>query len=161
MRSASNFELHVTGRGIELPWGCIEALIQEIKWKWADQENAFLYEPKRILALGKGAMIPARLLAKEKTPVYYVGVFSYKGQEQTAIDCHQDIHPLGCLTPLNDPETLIVDDLWDTGQTFQWAKERWPKARAAALLSKKPVHGLDYVGLVLPTESWIILPWEK
>jgi hypoxanthine phosphoribosyltransferase len=162
MQSSPDFELHVTGRGIELPWQTVETCAQAIR----DQYHKDMYVPVRILALGKGAMIPARLLAKEKTPVYYVGVHSYIKQEQQQVICTQQFADGDYITSadwLDEPGTLIVDDLWDTGQTFEWAKERWPKAKTAALLSKKPAEEtkVDYVGLVLPTASWIIFPWEK
>jgi xanthine phosphoribosyltransferase len=158
MQSSPDFELHVTSRGIELPWSTVETCVKEVKRLLNNQMQL----PLRILALGKGALVPARLLAKERTPVYYVGVHSYDNQEQRGVNVYQQTGA-NLDARLNDPGTLIVDDLWDTGQTFEWAKTRWPRAKTAALLSKKPAEEtkVDYVGLVLRTASWIIFPWEK
>lgn len=158
MQSELDFEFHVTSKGIHIPWSCVEACVESIHRQWET------YRPERVLALGKGAMIPARLLAKEKTPIFYTGVRSYEEKEHVNVTCYQQPCDGDYITDpsfLNDLGTLIVDDLWDTGATFEWAIERWPRARRAALVSKKEVHGLTFAGLVLPTSSWIIFPWEK
>lgn len=150
-----DYEMTVTGKHIQLPWNTIEAMCKEIRHQFTKD----MWLPKRLLALGRGAMVPSRVLAVEHTPIYFLGIQSYKGQKQHDINCYQDIET--CDTAmLNQPNTLIVDDLWDTGQTFEKARDRFPKAKTAALLSKKKEHGLTYCGLVFPTEAWVVFPWE-
>lgn len=152
--------LHFGPEAIRLSWEAIETLCWKIRREW----QAACYQPNYILALGKGAMIPSRLLAREGVQVFYSGVRSYEEREHASLSVYQ------CVTGgdytgaefLNTPETLIVDDLWDTGATFQYAKGVWPKARTAALLCKCPREEtkLDFVGISLPMKTWIQFPWE-
>jgi hypoxanthine phosphoribosyltransferase len=135
-----------------LDWNSIQALVRVIRMQF---EETF-YVPERVLALGSGAVIPTRLLSGGAR-LFYEGVCSYKAEEQGRIETFQQ-----CREALNDPGTLVVDDLWDTGETFRYAKKLWPEATYAALVSKVDADEtfLDYIGLVLPTKSWIIFPWE-
>lgn len=142
---------------IFLGWEAITRLVENIKWQWSRQENYEGYQPERIIALGRGAMIPARLLAGDNTTILYMGIRSYKEEEQGELGVYQ--YPP---TFKVNEATLIVDDLWDSGETFRYAKKRWPLAKTAALLAKVPTDEtcLDYVGLSLPTASWVVFPWE-
>lgn len=118
------------------------------------------YKPERVLALGKGGMIPARLLAPEGVPCYYVGVSSYKGERRGELAFNQALPPFMGVV-LNLPTTLVVDDLWDSGQTFEWVKNLFPKVTTAALLTKTGEHSLDYVYRQMYGNPWIVFPWEK
>ena len=143
-----------------LSWQAVQGLCNRVGKEIEDlAEEGIRSKPKWVLALGRGAMCMAAMLAPEGTPVFYTGVRSYAGKEKGELDFYQPTMPH--LDELfNQPSTLIVDDLWDSGQTFSYAQRRWPEAKTAALLSKKKEHSLDYVGLVLPTDAWIVFPWE-
>jgi len=154
----------VSHNGIHLDWEAVTLLAKNINYYMF--YGSFI--PKQILCLGRGGMIASRLLAKEKTPIFYVGVSSREKMDSIAIRVHQAFTD-DDYARLNDEGTLIVDDLWDTGETFRWAHRHWPKARRAALLSKasepdeidRPYAYPDYIGLHLPLESWIHFPWEE
>ena len=162
---SANYEptisMKISSRGIIFDWYAVETMVALIKRQWKET----LYQPLRVLALGKGAMIPARLLAGE-APVYYEGVTSYVGEMSGEIEHYQrgpieyNLSPAG--VAINDPDTLVVDDLWDTGQTFRWAKQQLPLATFCALMTKIPAEEtfLDYFGLSFSTKAWIHFPWE-
>lgn len=133
-----------------------------LSWQQADRLAATIRDrldaPLNIVALGRGAMVPARLLSTVQ-PVFYMGLRSYTGQEKGLITQYQSPSEQH-LEWLNAPTTLIVDDLWDSGQTFAFAKNLLPKAKTAALVAKTSEHSLDYVGQVLTDGSWVVFPWE-
>jgi hypoxanthine phosphoribosyltransferase len=156
MQSHARADFDLSNNTIGLPWDAVEQLVSHIILQF--QET--LYVPERVLALGKGAMVPSRLLAGEGMQVFYEGISSYNEQEQKELCVYQKVHYSG---DFNTPSTLIVDDIWDTGNTFRYAKGLWPLATYAALISKKPAEDtfLDYIGMVFPTEMWFNFPWEK
>lgn len=150
-----NLSMQIKSDGFHLEWSSVVGLANLVRFQLEDS----CYFPKVIIALGKGAMVPARLIADNR-PVFYLGLQSYDDQQQKSIAVTQSI-PYDAAA-LNKDSTLLVDDLWDSGETIRFAKTRWPLARTATLLSKKPVDDtcLDYCGLELPTNSWIHFPWE-
>ncbi len=151
--------LKMYGDKWRLPWETIEGLCSIIRHQWGET----LYHPKRIVALGRGGMVPARLLAKEDIPVYYEGIRSYDDSDKPGdIDHFQRWIPNDGEF-VNDYSTLIVDDVWDQGSTFRYAKGLYPNAAFASLITKVPAEDtfLDYVGLSFPTKAWIKFPWEK
>lgn len=160
MPSPVNLTYHDKGRTIRFDWQGVKTLAANVVEEIMDKsERSICSPPERVFALGKGAMPFAAMIADEGIPVFYAGVRSYSGKEKGELEFYQPTMPhLDEL--LNRRSTLIVDDLWDSGQTFGYAAQRWPEAKRAALLSKKASHGLTYVGLVLPTDAWIVFPWE-
>jgi hypothetical protein len=67
---------------------------------------------------------------------------------------------------LNRKRILIIDDIWDTGQTAMSVRERIEAAGGEAeiaVLHYKPGHSVyaekpDYY--VVETDRWIVYPWE-
>lgn len=59
---------------------------------------------------------------------------------------------------------LIVDDIYDTGKTFETMHEviaPWNSVHWASLVSKKEDTFLDFVGRKLYNNTdWIVFPWE-
>lgn len=150
-------ELHVTKDGLRFPWNGIESLIKLFK----DNMYRTGYHPKTIVAVGRGGMIPGRLLAVgDDQEMRFLGLRSYNDREVGSIQTYQE--PLD-IDDINSPDTLFIDDLWDTGQTMTTIAERCPNAKRGVLLSKVPaaLTNLDFYGLILPTESWLIFPWES
>lgn len=157
MQSHAEASFNLESNQIGLPWSAVEHLVDFIKVQFQDS----LYIPERVVALGKGAVVPARLLASEGTLMFYEGIKSYKGEfDQGEINNYQKIP---YMPELNRPDTLIVDDLWDTGTTFRYAKRLWPMATYCALISKQPAEDtfLDYIGMIFPTTMWFVMPWER
>lgn len=118
-----------------------------------------LYRPDKIIALGRGAVIPARILsACVGGQIHYLGIKSYEAGQQSDLKVYQDLEA----TDLNRESTLIVDDIWDTGATMRYALQRWPLAATACLVSKEPIGKtlLNFVGVEL-AGGWVHFPWER
>lgn len=147
------------GTGYFIPWQTIQALAKAVAEKMAAEE----YVPSNILCVGRGGMIASRLLAEETTNIFFYGVKSYTiDNDQGAMNVLQDL-PVETWQMLNDPSTLIVDDLWDTGATVSEVLAQIPLARVALLMSKKKPEetSSDFTGFFLETTDWIVFPWER
>lgn len=148
--------------------------VTKLNLSWADilgatkdVENAMRmigYMPKAILSLGRGGVIPSRLLCEAfDCPMYYLGVSSYKGvrAEKIQIRQHLDVIAQRHLISLG-PQLLVVDDLWDTGATVRLARQGFPAAAVATLYCKEVYPDeIDFTGEVLMTSDWVVFPWEN
>ena len=145
---------------------------------WFDVENAALVlaaklrvykaEPKRILAVARGGLIPATLLSHilGVRMVLSLGVHSYSNQHaQGILTAYHTEHLLDLRDRYNDADTLIVDDLFDTGETHKFLRGHFPKAMTCCLFYKEKridqtEHRIvSFPGSPLP-DQWIVFPWE-
>ncbi|MDA7433831.1 phosphoribosyltransferase [Synechococcus sp. AH-601-P18] len=55
---------------------------------------------------------------------------------------------------------LIVDDVFETGQTLQGLRGQWPQATYAVWVSKAPPQWWDAAEVTASSE-WILFPWEN
>lgn len=112
---------------------------------------------KRLVAVTRGGMVPACLLAQwlDIREIHVLALSSYTGEHTCS-----DIKSLACSDFKDDAETVFVDDLYDSGQTYQYIKRQYPKARIAVIYTKQKVL-LDFSAVKKDQESWIIFPWEK
>ncbi len=56
---------------------------------------------------------------------------------------------------------LFIDEISDTGNTFNTLKKLYPKAKFVTLYAKPQGKGsADYVGEEVPQDQWIVFPWE-
>ncbi len=150
---------------------------EPVKFKpitWREVETACAKIAESILAAGvkvdvivgilRGGWIPARLLSD------YLGVPAmgaleikfYKGIGETAE------HPVvtqPLIIDVRDKNILVVDDVADTGKTFNVAvnflSHYGPKKILTASLYLKPwsMHRPDFYAE--ETDAWIIFPWDK
>jgi len=111
---------------------------------------------KGIIAVSRGGLVPASLLARELGLRYVdtVCISSYDHDNQRE------------LTVLKRAEGdgegfIVVDDLVDTGGTAQKIREMYPKARFVTIFAKPQGRQLvdDYV-VDIPQETWIEQPWD-
>lgn len=113
---------------------------------------------KGIVAVTRGGMVPACLIARELDIrlIDTVSVSSYVHQEQSASKIIKNADLAG-----DGEGWLVVDDLADTGNTFRALREILPKAHFACFYVKPA--GADtadtYVSDV-SQDTWIFLPWE-
>jgi hypoxanthine phosphoribosyltransferase len=156
----------------KLSWGDIHHAVRRLATSCAEDE----YEPKHILALARGGLIPATLLSHQLggTPITSLTVTSYKPDRThtkvrfewplvpSSVGCNQFTFAAAFLGPLDNPSTLIVDDLWDTGETMMALKRSLPEAKTAVLFHKRPEarKELTYFGLTLQPDQWVQFPWE-
>ncbi len=119
-----------------------------------------------ILVVTRGGMVPACLIS-EKTNIRNIlvaAVMFYDGQ-------HRREEPIFLQFPEDTQvyrrKVLVVDDVWDTGQTVMAVRERLKRAGATpdvAVLHFKPHNSQfpqekpDYYAE--ETDAWIVYPWD-
>ena len=122
-----------------------------------------LGEWKGIIAITRGGLVPAALVARELEIrlIDTVCVVSYGASEEGQAEQAQ-----GALRWLKGVEGdgegwLLIDDLVDTGRTARAVRERLPKAHFATLYAKpmgRPI--VDTFVREFRQEEWIYFPWD-
>lgn len=113
---------------------------------------------KGIVAVARGGMVPACLIARELDVrvVETISFVSYEHQERTEGKITKEAVAAG-----DGEGWLVIDDLADTGNTFRGIRKVLPKAHYACFYVKPA--GADtadtYVSDV-SQDTWIFLPWE-
>lgn len=113
-----------------------------------------VYSP-RIIAIARGGLIPATMLAHRLNVRHVDSVTVYaRNNDGTAL-----MEPviMGSLPPC-DPGTIIVDDIADSGKTYQTMRRAYPQGIFVALVSHVP----DVIGVIkTPKGHWVKFFWEQ
>lgn len=115
-------------------------------------------EWKAVVAVTRGGMVPACIVARDldirELDTISVSSYDYQSQSEARIGKA----PEG----IEDGEGyLIVDDLSDTGKTFNALRQMFPKATFACVYVKpKGKATADYYVTEVSQDSWIYFPWE-
>jgi len=127
-------------------------LIQQI------QQSGKKYE--FILAITRGGVLPAYFLAKKlNLPLETINLSSYESEHNAGQIEHTTVD--GFTTEVLNPETcLLVDDIYDSGQTIRYVQNLYPNIDTACTYARWDNHTLTYVGEILNYETWIDFPWE-
>lgn len=117
-----------------------------------------------VVGIARGGMIPATIMSYVfDAKLHAYGVKSYENKKQTNLSVEQDID----FDSLDkDSKILVIDDICDTGNTFDHIKEkignRFEMVRYASLFAKKESkHKVDHYGVIVNSDTWIVFPWEK
>jgi xanthine phosphoribosyltransferase len=115
---------------------------------------------KGIIAITRGGMIPAGIIARELDIklVDTFGISSYDDKSQRRAKIIKDFNPdlVG-----KGEGWLVIDDLVDTGNTARIIRQRVPKAHVAAIYAKpkgEPV--IDTYITQVSQDTWIYFPWD-
>jgi len=119
-----------------------------------------------IVALSKGGLIPARLLAKYLAvkKILVIGIEFYKGM--STMDIPHIYQKLSCRFNGTD-NILIVDDIVDTGESIKAALSEvidhgGQDIITASLHYKNKASYMPlYYGELVSNEAWVIYPWEN
>ena len=115
---------------------------------------------KAVVAVTRGGMVPAMVVARELDlrVVETISVKSYDHQVQSEAKILKE--PAEVYIGKGDG-ILIVDDLVDTGNTFQAIRKKYPKAHYAAVYAK-PLgkESLDTFITEVSQDTWIFFPWD-
>jgi len=136
-----------------------------INWNELHQDTKILADKikksgvyTKIIAVSRGGLIPASIVSYELNirNIQTVNVLSYDGEKQrpdTAFVAESHIRDA-------DEQTLIIDDVSDTGKTFQLLHKMFPKAKLAAVYAKP--SGVKYVDIyaVDMPDKWLVFPWD-
>lgn len=139
---------------------------QIISWDDIKRDSALLADglrekfpiPDKILAVTRGGLIPAALVTRRLgiNRIETIGVESYHGQVQgDVISAVKAAHP----DFLKD--TLIIDDLVDTGKTYAYLREVTENCLFATLYAKPSgAPYSDYFVKTFAQDTWVDFPWE-
>ena len=117
---------------------------------------------KGIIAITKGGLIPAALIARELDIklIDTVCISSYDGNADGAAQNQNDLQVFKMIEGDGDG-FLLVDDLVDTGKTARFIKEKLPKAYFCTLYAKP--EGRELVDLYVKEfkqSDWVFFPWD-
>lgn len=112
----------------------------------------------RIVAVSRGGLIPAGILAYELDirNCDVINMSSYDGEIKRQDDA---IEIKGLLADI-DEKTLIIDDLSDSGRTLDLLHRQYPKAVRVCVYTKPNGQGAcDIFAQNLPNQ-WVVFPWD-
>jgi len=120
-------------------------------------------EWKGIIAITRGGLVPAALIARELEIrlIDTVCLVSYGAEEIGASEQQQGEVRWLKSVPGDGRGWLLVDDLVDTGATARAVRERLPRAHFATLYAKPLGRPLvDTFVKEFRQEKWIYFPWD-
>ena len=115
----------------------------------------------RILAITRGGLFPAGILARELNIklIETVGMESYSSSDMTA--GQSEVRVLKEFNQRFAHNVLVVDDLADTGNTLKELKKSLVKPVIATLFVKPQGAGMvDYYAEDVVQETWVRFPWD-
>lgn len=121
------------------------------------QESDKFSKINKILVISKGGFIPGYFLGKYLGIKYFevLPVISYN-EDHTKAGKPRVLPELRGVD--NRTGWLIVDDLVDSGDTMELAKELYPKAFFCSMYKKQNAPSPDY--FTKEYTRWIVFPWE-
>ena len=125
------------------------------------QSNAYKRgEYKGLLTITRGGLVPTAILARELNLrlIETMCIVSYDDQDKQS-----EANIIKDANIDNEGEGwLVVDDLVDTGKTFDIIRKRLPKASYITIYAKPEGRPkTDMCMIEIPQETWIVLPWEE
>ncbi len=111
---------------------------------------------KGIVAITRGGLVPAHIIARELDVriIDTVCISSYDDTSQRDAQILKKIEGDGA-------GWLVVDDLVDTGATGRIVREMLPKAHFATVYAKPSGRGVvDTFVTEVSQDTWILFPWD-
>ena len=139
-------------------WEELHRNARALAWRLLDKG-----EWKGIIAITRGGLVPAAILAREMDIrlIDTICVVSYQKSDASGTAAKQ-----GALDVLKGVEgdgegLILIDDLVDTGKTARHVREMLPKAHFATIYAKpagKPL--VDTFITEVSQDTWIRFPWD-
>jgi len=139
-----------------ISWEQLQNDCRALAWKLLEARNDWT----RIVAIARGGLIPAAIVARELDirVVDTVCISSYTLRNQgESIDIlkRPDLADM-------DEKWLIIDDLVDTGRTAGVVKEMFPGIHFATVYAKPEGRPLVNTFITeVSQETWILFPWDS
>jgi hypothetical protein len=153
---------HKFPKAISLSWEDVETLVWDIFLNLNDAG----YEPDVIIAVARGGLVPARILA-DYMQKKYICTFQmgHLAGDMTTTEKPMLIYPLPEID-LTDKKVLVVDDVSDEGMTMQavvkYLGKKAGDIKTSVLVSKSDCKfGADYCSKLMDDWRWVLFPWSK
>lgn len=112
-------------------------------------------EYTRILAVSRGGLVPACLLA------HRLNINRVESININKLDLHGPIDLIKYQFSQNQDKFLVVDEIVDTGYTFRMIRNVLPYVYYVALYTKpKGFEFADLIGVKIIQDTWLHFPWE-
>ncbi len=138
-------------KNFPVSWEELHRHARALSWRLAE-----LGPWKGIVAVTRGGLVPAAILARELDIrlIDTVCVSSYDHQNQRSARVLKGV--------TGDGEgLLLIDDLVDTGSTARLVREMLPKAHFATIYAKPAGRPLvDTYVTEVSQDTWIFFPWD-
>lgn len=117
---------------------------------------------KGIVAIARGGMVPAAIIARELgiRRVEIVASASYDDRMRGPVTILSDVDALKRSCG-DGADWLVIDDIADTGRTMQAVRAILPRAHAAAIYVKPAARrDVDTFAVEVEQDSWVEFPWD-
>ena len=134
-------------------WEQLHRDAKALAWRLAERGP---YE--RIVAITRGGLVPAHIIARELDVrvIDTVCISSYDNESQRAAEVLKAVEGES-----DGAGWLIVDDLVDTGATGRIVREMLPKAHFATIYAKPAGRPMvDTFVTEVSQDTWILFPWD-
>ena len=130
-------------------WQQVEILVEKVAH--AIQRSDKKYD--LLLAITNGGIIPGRLIARELN-LNHIQFIPIRNKKLYV----EEMLPL-----LKGRRYLVVDDIYDTGYTFNRVSDMVKEFDCdfAFLMTRYKNSGASFVAKVLNHKKWIVFPWER
>ncbi|HHL20610.1 MAG TPA: xanthine phosphoribosyltransferase [Aliiroseovarius sp.] len=147
-------------KGFHVSWDQIHRDSRALAWRLDGQGPGEAGAWKAIVAITRGGMAPAMIVARELDVrlVDTVSVKSYDHQTQSEPKVLKapDMELVG-----DGDGVLVVDDLVDTGRTLEAVKALMPKAHIATVYAKPMGRPMVNTFITeVSQDTWIFFPWD-
>lgn len=121
------------------------------------------YVPVGIVAVARGGLIPATMLAHalKIRKLVSLSLMSYADDSLTG----GELTSYGVLPEevmaCNGRGWLVVDDIIDSGNSMRYMKRLLPEAKTAALYYCRQEHVPTFWYRNMPKDCWLVFPWER
>ena len=127
-------------------------------WKLAELPQSKQKSWKGLVAVTRGGMVPAAIVARELEIrlIETVCIASYDDKAQGGLEVLKGLEVIG-----DGEDWLIVDDLVDSGATAATIRDMAPKAHMAIVYAKPQGRPLsDTFVTEVSQDTWILFPWD-
>lgn len=113
---------------------------------------------EHLIAITRGGLVPAAIIAQQLN-IRYIDTVCLQSYGEDAKQ--GDLHLLKAPLAPEASSILVIDDLIDSGQTYEAVKKLLPQATYGVLYVKEPVPSAvpNYVS-TMPRSAWVVFPWE-
>ena len=143
-------------KGFIVSWDQLHRDARALAWRLEDIQKK-IDGWSQIVAVTRGGMVPAMIVARELDVrvVDSISVQSYSHKTQSEPKVIKD------KVVVDSNQTLIIDDLVDTGRTMALVRKLFPSAHFATVYAKP--MGKPFVGTYITEvsqDTWIYFPWD-
>jgi hypoxanthine phosphoribosyltransferase len=122
----------------KITWNHIDGAIKSI----IEQMDIMSYKPSKVCGVSRGGLVAGVMLS------HYFGASFEAISPDTVV--------------FGDQNTLIVDDIYDTGKTMTQLRRLNPRAQFATLYFSD-LHSedeIEFFGFSYNGNEWLVFPWE-